>query len=185
MTNKIFYNNVCFITLFHKFSNFYALGLHNIVHVYNLKLNIDYLKFMLKLFFWSCLQHIEIPGPGIKPVPQYQPKLLQWQHWILNTLCHVGTSAWIFFTVGVCSPKGLRINVLESQGSSLVTSLHVVVWKIIYFWLSINEKSRNIVLELLKFMPLKDWGSGLDLSSGRLLGYDTFSISSKITYIRI
>ena len=29
-------------------------------------------------FFWLCLQHVEVPGPGIEPVP------VQWQYQILN-----------------------------------------------------------------------------------------------------
>ena len=41
--------------------------------------------------FWLCLQHVEVPGPSIKPEPQQQPKLLQWQCQILNPLCHKRT----------------------------------------------------------------------------------------------
>ena len=42
-------------------------------------------------FFWPHPQHAEVPGPGIKPVPQQQPELLQWQCQILNLLNHTGT----------------------------------------------------------------------------------------------
>ena len=35
-----------------------------------------------------CLQHVEVPGPGIKPMTKQWPKPLQWQHQILNPLCH-------------------------------------------------------------------------------------------------
>ena len=28
-------------------------------------------------FFWQCLWHVEVPGPGIKPMPQQQPEWLQ------------------------------------------------------------------------------------------------------------
>ena len=41
--------------------------------------------------FWPPPQHVEIPRPGIKLVPQQGPKPLQWQHLILNLLCHKGT----------------------------------------------------------------------------------------------
>ena len=34
---------------------------------------------------WPCLQHAEVPRPGIEPSPQ------QWQHRILNLLGHQGT----------------------------------------------------------------------------------------------
>ena len=35
------------------------------------------------LFIWTSLQWVEIPGPGIKHVPQQQPKPLQFS-WFLN-----------------------------------------------------------------------------------------------------
>ena len=25
-------------------------------------------------FFWPCSQHVEVPGPGIKPMPQWPPE---------------------------------------------------------------------------------------------------------------
>lgn len=36
-------------------------------------------------------QNMEIHRPGIKLEPQQWPQPLQWQHWILNWLCHKGT----------------------------------------------------------------------------------------------
>ena len=41
--------------------------------------------------FGFTLWHVEVPGPGIKPVPQQQPKPLKWHHQILNPLSHKGT----------------------------------------------------------------------------------------------
>ena len=35
-----------------------------------------YLGFFCFCFFWLCLWHMEVLGPGIKPAPQQQPKLL-------------------------------------------------------------------------------------------------------------
>ena len=52
---------------------------------------------LLFFFFWLCPWHMEVPGPGIKPMPQQQPKLLQWQHWILNLLHHKQTLDMIHF----------------------------------------------------------------------------------------
>ena len=26
---------------------------------------------------WPCQKHVEVPGPGIEPIPQQRPKLLQ------------------------------------------------------------------------------------------------------------
>ena len=37
-------------------------------------------------FFWLHLRHVEILGPGNKPLPQQQPNLLQWQCQIFNLL---------------------------------------------------------------------------------------------------
>ena len=36
-----------------------------------------YLFIYLYLLIWLCSRHAEIPGPGIKPVPQQQPEPLQ------------------------------------------------------------------------------------------------------------
>ena len=45
---------------------------------------------------------MEVPGPGIEPTPQQWPKLLAWQHWILNSLCHKRAPmlVLIFFLLG-------------------------------------------------------------------------------------
>ena len=37
------------------------------------------------------LKHVEVPGPGIKPMPQLYPEPQQWQCQSLNPLCHQGT----------------------------------------------------------------------------------------------
>ena len=42
-------------------------------------------------FFWPRPQHMEVPGPGIEPVPQ------QWQCWILSPLRCKRTAAFYFF----------------------------------------------------------------------------------------
>ena len=48
------------------------------------------LPLSLSLFFWLHLWHVEVPGPGIEPTPQQQPKLQQWQCWIPNLLSYKG-----------------------------------------------------------------------------------------------
>ena len=53
--------------------------------------------FFFFFFFLSLSQHSEVPWPGIKSVPQQQPKPLQWQGWILNPLCHQGNSSTYIF----------------------------------------------------------------------------------------
>ena len=44
------------------------------------------------LFFLPHPWHAKIPGPGIESKPQQQPKLMQWQHQILNPQGHKGTT---------------------------------------------------------------------------------------------
>ena len=46
-----------------------------------------FVLFCFVLFFWPYLGHMKVPGPGIKPMSQQWPKLLQWQCWIFNLLC--------------------------------------------------------------------------------------------------
>ena len=48
------------------------------------------------VLFGLCVQHVEIPGPGIKPSSKQWPELLQWKHGILNPLCHKGTPLFIY-----------------------------------------------------------------------------------------
>lgn len=43
---------------------------------------------------------VDVPGPGIELAPQQQPKPLQWQRPILNTLCHKGAPRPRFFACG-------------------------------------------------------------------------------------
>ena len=39
-------------------------------------------------FFQPCLRHAEVPGSGTELMPQQWPKVMHWQCWILNPLCH-------------------------------------------------------------------------------------------------
>ena len=48
-------------------------------------------KVPILFFFLPHLWHVEVLGPAIEPVPQQQPKTLEWQHRILNPLCHTLT----------------------------------------------------------------------------------------------
>lgn len=57
--------------------------------------------FLLFCLFWLCPQHAEVSRSGIKPSPQQQSRLLQWQHWILNLPSHRRTSR-IVWLLSVC-----------------------------------------------------------------------------------
>ena len=48
-------------------------------------------SFFAVFFFLLTLWHLEVPGPGIKPVPQQEPGPQQWQCQILNILSHQRT----------------------------------------------------------------------------------------------
>ena len=55
-----------------------------------------FLFILLLLFlFWLCSQHVDVPRPGTEPTPQHRPKLLQWQCWIFNLLCHKRTPVYM------------------------------------------------------------------------------------------
>ena len=47
--------------------------------------------------FWLHPWYVKVPRPGIEPVQQQQPKVQQWQHWILNSLSCQGTPKPDFF----------------------------------------------------------------------------------------
>ena len=48
-------------------------------------------NFYLFIYFCTAPRACGSSGPGIKHVPQHRPKPLQWQHQILNLLCHKET----------------------------------------------------------------------------------------------
>ena len=52
---------------------------------------------MFPIFFSQW--YVEVPGPGIKPMSQQWPELLQWQHLYLNLLHHKGTPASTYFYI--------------------------------------------------------------------------------------
>ena len=57
----------------------------------------QFVKISLFIFFWLHPRQAEVLRPGIKPEPQGQPEPLQWQHQILNPLCHQGTPRFPIF----------------------------------------------------------------------------------------
>ena len=52
--------------------------------------NVDLFGSYPPCFFLVYLWHVEVPEPGIEPVPQQRPEPLQQQCWILNPLHHKG-----------------------------------------------------------------------------------------------
>ena len=52
------------------------IPLHDSSNSYSLKF-LTSIFFGLFVCFWPCLWHAEVPGPGIKPMPQQQPEPLQ------------------------------------------------------------------------------------------------------------
>ena len=75
------------------------------------------LRSRLFFFFWSHLQHMDVPRPGT------EPPSLQWQHWILNPLCHKRTPPVLF----LCSfGHGKALKLFE--------------WKMVYGQVGVHEK---------------------------------------------
>ena len=62
-----------------------------IVEVQKISAKLIWTRGVTLFFFLPCLQHVEIPGPEIEPVPQQRPKPMPWQCWILNPLHHKRT----------------------------------------------------------------------------------------------
>ena len=54
--------------------------------------------FFFFFFLGPCLQHVEVPRPGVEPETHQGLELLQWQWQTLNPLSHKGTlySLWLF-----------------------------------------------------------------------------------------
>ena len=50
-----------------------------------------YFVYISFIFFGCACGMWKFPRPGIEPMPQQWPGLLQWQHWILNPLYHKET----------------------------------------------------------------------------------------------
>ena len=62
--------------------------------------------------FWPPLWHVEVPRPGIKPMPSQWPKLQQWQCQILNPLGHQGTP---FINLFLITPNKLEVPLGQNQ----------------------------------------------------------------------
>ena len=54
-------------------------------------------SFALFFFFWLCLWHAEVPRSGIESAPQQWSEPQLWQHQLLNSLSHQGTTESSFF----------------------------------------------------------------------------------------
>lgn len=94
-----------------------------------------FLLFLLLFCFWLHPRHMEVPVPGIKPVPQLRPLLQLCQRRILYLLCHKGfpsvfnlklKKCWIYnklfgiFFVTLIYIKTVELNDLIISGHSLI-----------------------------------------------------------------
>ena len=64
-------------------------------------------SFLIFFFPWRHLQHMKVPGPGIKS------ELPKGQHWILNPLCHSGNSSSYLILLVVILKFLLLLSVLQ------------------------------------------------------------------------
>ena len=81
----------CYYHLFSLLKSFYIIQRILWPWQFSCKLELFILFDLGFFFFWTCLQHAEVPGPRIKPAPQQQPEPLKWQCWLLNQLHHKRT----------------------------------------------------------------------------------------------
>ena len=117
--------------------------------------------FFCFLFFLNsfCLHpwHMEVPRPGIKPMPQQRPELQQWQCLVLNLLSHLGISQAEFQTLevtqgvlvdtAVWSHKKLRVTASswtvlgkglgqeEATGQGAAVAVHLILLLDVIFFL--------------------------------------------------
>ena len=74
--------------------------------------HISFIFFLFLLLFWPHPWHVEVLRLGTEHLLQQQPKPLQWQHQILNPLCHrrIPTSLFLTFLPPSFSYKTLMMN---------------------------------------------------------------------------
>ena len=106
-------------------------------------------------FFWPCLGHVEVFKPKIKPMPQQQPKLLKWQHWVCNLLCHKGTPLFPFKLL-FCSNKQQQQNTeaflnLKYSTTSIKHRISDLAFYARLFFLLYSFVAIEIFVAILKF----------------------------------
>ena len=72
-------------------------------------------KYRGNTFFWSLPYHMEVPGPGIKSVPQQWPKPQQWPFKILYPLNHQGPLERYFLTLVLAVVSGYDTKGINSK----------------------------------------------------------------------
>ena len=70
---------------------------------------------------------MKVPGLGIKLAPHLQPVPQLWQCWILNLLCHLGTSSILILMNGPLVAKALGLLVLDTS-LQVNSRLELVLW---------------------------------------------------------
>ena len=88
----VFFISLHFVSLYHPSPVLYLIlfSKYFVCSIWILERKSEKKKFLL-FIYWPCLSHVEVPMPGIKPVPQQWPKPLQWQNQIFNLLHHKRT----------------------------------------------------------------------------------------------
>ena len=104
----LYFPFLCFLLVFPAFLwimwTFFQFQIISILYnIFKCIFSHSFLFFLFFFFFFLFLEACGSPGPVIRPTPQQQPMQLQWQHQILNLLCHKGTLCidFIMFAVGI------------------------------------------------------------------------------------
>ena len=83
------------------------------------------LFFYIFIYFWPCLCHVEVPGPGTETTPQQRPQPLQRQCQILNLLYHKKTPCVFGCSKAYGVPRpGVRVNLRPSAPKMLLIPLY-------------------------------------------------------------
>ena len=104
------------------------------------RLYVYFILFCFVLFFWLLLWHMEVLRPGIKSELQLQPMPQLQQCWIFTSLCHKGTSLYVYFKCTECllcvPPYTQHFCFYERSYFIFTATMMWRLWFSLYRWLN-------------------------------------------------